>query len=509
MANGENNMTGAGSGSNASKIVGLVLLLSFVLFVCVVLWKLELSLTFAFLVPVAIFCVLIFVRAPKTYAIILFSLFYLFTGIGRYFPSVKIGIIFDGGLVLFIFLLFFATLFGKIVWKNSMNGASLLTLIWMIYCFFELFNPRVVSTSAWLVAVRWTAIYYFVVVFFTPLVINQTKDVKHFVYVWAVLTVFAVLWILKQKYIGLDKYESIWLADPIISNTHVLPFGIRYWSLFTDAANAAACLALSSAFFGILMFFTDNKKGKILFAFVAILSLWGSLFTGTRSHLVISFCALLVLILCARNKKLVFGSVIVIVALIAFFRGTNIGDSNRYIWRARSAFFFNQDASYLVRQKNHARIKAYMADKPFGIGLGLAEWKAKRFVSTSAMGEVNTDSWIYTLYVETGIVGVLLYVAIYLYFIIYGMWISLFKLKTKFVRGIAIASTGGIAGMLVASYGNEILAQFPNGIIVFVLIALIFVCPNLDKNCIGEYKVEDKGQDDIKCDSVDGTKGSY
>ena len=505
MANGVNNMTGAGSGSYASKIVGLVLLLSFVFFACVVLWKLELSLTFAFFLPVAILFVLIFVRAPKTYAIILFSLFYLFAGIGRYFPAVKLGIVFDVGLVAFTFILFFATLFGKIVWKNSMNVASLLTLIWLIYCFFELFNPRVVSTNAWLVAVRWAAIYYFIVVFFTPLVINQTKDVKHFVHVWATLTVFAVLWILKQKYIGLDKYESIWLADPIISNTHVLPYGIRYWSLFTDAANAAACLALSSAFFGILMFFTDSKKEKILFAFIAILSLWSSLFTGTRSHFVISFCALFVLIICARNKKLVFGSVITIVALIAFFRGTNIGDSNRYIWRARSAFFFNQDASYLVRQKNHAKIKAYMADKPFGIGLGLAEWKAKRFVGTSVMAEVNTDSWIYTLFVETGIVGVLLYVAIYLYFIIYGIWISLFKLKTKYVRGIAIASTGGIAGMLVSSYGNEILTQFPNGIIVFVLIALIFACPNLDKHSIEEGK----GPDEIKCDSDNGTKGSY
>jgi hypothetical protein len=502
MANGINNMAGASSSSYASKVAGLTLILLLVVFSCILLWKMELSLAFAFFIPVAVLLALLFIRAPKTYAIILFSLFYLLAGIGRYFPSIKVGIAFDGGLVIFTFILFFSTLFGKIDWKNSMNGASLLTLIWLIYCVFELFNPKVVSTNAWVVTIRWTAIYYFVVVFFTPLVIGQTRDVKHFVYVWALLTIFAVFWILKQKYIGLDKYESIWLADPIISNTHVLPFGIRYWSLFTDAANAAACLALSSAFFGILMFFTDSKKEKRYFAFIAILSLWGSLFTGTRSHLVIPFCALLVLIVCSKNKRLAFWSIVTIIALIAFFRGTNIGDSNRYIWRARSAFFFNQDASYIVRQKNHAKIKAYMADKPFGIGLGLAEWKAKRFVGTSVMAEVNTDSWIYTLFVETGIVGVLLYVAIYLYFIIYGMWISLFKLKTKFIRGIAIASTGGIAGMLASSYGNEILIQFPNGIIVFVLIALIFACPYLDKKRVQE----DNEQGDIKLDSGNGTE---
>lgn len=482
MANGVNNMAGSRQGSYASKVVGLALLLLLVAFVCIVLWKLELNLTLAFFVPAAVLFALLFSRAPKTYAIILFSLFYLFAGIGRYIPSIKVGIVFDAGLAIFTFLLFFGTLFGKVDWKNSMNGASLFTFIWLIYCFFELFNPRVVSTNAWVVTVRWTAIYYFVIVFFTPLVIDRTKDVKHFVYVWAFLTIFAVIWILKQKYVGLDKYESIWLADPIISNTHVLPFGIRYWSLFTDAANAAACLALSSSFFGILMFFADSKKEKRFFAFIAVLSLWGSLFTGTRSHLVIPFCALFVLIVCAKNKKLAFWSVVTVIALIAFFRGTNIGDSNRYIWRARSAFFFNEDASYLVRQKNHAKIKAYMTDKPFGIGLGLAEWKAKRFVGTSEMAEVNTDSWIYTLFVETGIVGVLLYVAIYVFFIAYGMWISVFTLKTKFIRGVAIASTGGIAGMLASSYGNEILTQFPNGIIVFVLIALIFACPYLDKN---------------------------
>jgi hypothetical protein len=214
MANGINNMAGASSSSYASKVAGLTLILLLVVFSCILLWKMELSLAFAFFIPVAVLLALLFIRAPKTYAIILFSLFYLLAGIGRYFPSIKVGIAFDGGLVIFTFILFFSTLFGKIDWKNSMNGASLLTLIWLIYCVFELFNPKVVSTNAWVVTIRWTAIYYFVVVFFTPLVIGQTRDVKHFVYVWALLTIFAVFWILKQKYIGLDKYESIWLADP-------------------------------------------------------------------------------------------------------------------------------------------------------------------------------------------------------------------------------------------------------------------------------------------------------
>lgn len=448
--------------------------------VAILLNKLGFNPLLSVFIPVAVAFAIIFLRSPKLYGILIFVSCFAMTALARY-VTFKMGIVFDLSLGIFVFLLLFNTVFSRIPWKNALNNASLFTFIWLVYCLLEYFNPRVTSQVAWLAAIRWEAIYYFLIIFFTPLLINRVKDIKVFLYVWSVLTLFSILWILKQKYLGLDWAETKWLMDPQEYSTHYLYFGIRYWSIFTDAANAAVSLALSSSFFGIVGFFMEKKRDKIYFLIVAVLSLWASMFTGTRSHMVIPFIALVVMLVCSKNWKVIGIGIAVMLAAFFFFRYTNVGNSNKYIQRARSAFFYMRDPSFLLRKKNHATIKAYMADKPFGVGLGLAEWKAKKYDPDSFISSVNTDSWLYSLFVETGIVGVMIYIAIFLYFIIYGMYVSLFKLKNKFLRGTAIACTGSLAAMLVASYGNEILAQFPNGIIVFIMIGIVFVSPKIDK----------------------------
>lgn len=459
---------------SAAMFVGLAVL------VAVLLNKLGYSPLLSVLIPISVALAIACLRSPKFYGVLIFVSCFAMTGLARY-VTFKMGIVFDLSLGIFIFLLLFNTVFSRIPWKNSFNNATLFTFIWLIYCILEYFNPRVTSQVAWLASVRWVAVYYFVIVFFTPLLINRIKDIRVFLYIWSVLTLIAIAWILKQKYIGLDWAETRWLMDPKEYNTHFLYFGIRYWSIFTDAANAAVSFALSSSFFGIVGFFMEKKRDKIYFLTVAVLSIWASLFTGTRSHLVIPFIALVIMLVCCKNWKLIGIGVVAMAVAFCFFRFTNIGSGNKYIYRARTAFFYFEDSSYLLRRENHATIKAYMADKPFGVGIGLAEWKAKRFAPDSFISSVNTDSWLYSLFVETGIVGVMIYVAIFLYFIIYGIYVSLFKLKNKFLRGTAIACTGCLAAILVAAYGNEILAQFPNGILIFIMIGIIFVSPKIDK----------------------------
>lgn len=467
--------------SGAYKLVVVFVLFALIFFGAFLFIKLGYSPLFAAaIIPSAILLGLFFSRAPKTCAACVFAFSFLGIGLGRYIPGFKMGIAFDGCILVFLFVIAFNTLFSKVEWKKGSNIGSFLSLIWLIYCFLELFNPHSVSSEAWLTAVRWEAFYFFVVIFFTPIIISNVRVLKKFCYLLSFLTILAIIWILKQKYIGLNAAEYRWLLDPVIRNTHILPFGIRYWSFFIDAANAAVTFGLCASFFGIVALFSRKGKERNYFFIISFLALWASLFTGTRSHLVIPFVSLIVLIICAKNSKFSLLAIFFLVCVFVFFRYTNIGNSNIYIWRARSAFHFEEDASYQLRVVNHAKIKQYMSDKPFGIGIGLAEWKGLKYNSNSKIASIMTDSWIYTLFVETGIVGVLLYLVVFLSMLAYGVWIVLFKLKTQYIRGVAIASIGGAAGVLLASYGNEVLAQFPNGIIVFIFLGIIFSCPDLD-----------------------------
>src|SRR5574344_71071 len=488
-----NNNTTSSYGSTPSvyKMVMVVGLLAVTAIVSIVLNKAGYDFELAVIVPLAVAAAILCLGAPKTFAAIILVAQYLFVGLGRYMQF-KVGIFFDGCLLVFLFVITFNTLFAKVEWKRGFNSATFFAFIWFLYCLFELFNLRTYSYNAWLVGVRWTSVYMLLIILFVPVLITDIKSLRAFIYIFSGLTLLAAVWIIRQKYIGLDQAELAWLSDPRIRNTHVLPFGIRYFGFYSDAANAAVSLALSGSFFIVTSLFIKKRKERNYFFFVGAVAFWVSLYTGTRSQMIVPLIALILMVLCSRNGKLMFWSALFLISIFVFFRYTEIGNGNVYIWRARAAFHYDSDASYISRVINHKKVAAYMKGKPFGVGIGMAETRALKYNAESEIAKINVDSWIYLLYVETGIVGLSLYLAMFAFFFIHGIRLALFKLRTKFIRGVVVASTGCVMGVLAASYGNEVLAQFPNGVIVFTLVAIVFVSPYLDKEYLGIENEENK-----------------
>ena len=138
------------------------------------------------------------------------------------------------------------------------------------------------------------------------------------------------------------------------------------------------------------------------------------------------------------------------------------------------------DASLVVRKQNKALLRTYMMDKPFGVGLGLSGVKAARYAPGAYPSTIPTDSWFVMIWVETGIVGLVLNIIILLYIIFYAVYQTLFKIKNNMLKGINIALLGGVSGIIVASYANEILGQIPNCVFVYSSMALFFVIPKID-----------------------------
>ena len=172
------------------------------------------------------------------------------------------------------------------------------------------------------------------------------------------------------------------------------------------------------------------------------------------------------------------GGVVILLALL-FFTMTNIGQGNSQIRRMRSAFHSQEDASYNLRKANQARIKTYMADKPFGVGVGMGGGKASGS-SDAFSSQIATDSWMVVLWMETGIIGLLLYIAIFIYLQLKGAYIVFFKIKNDQLRFILGSFLAGIFGIMVSSYSNEVISQFPNGIVIFVCYAFIFSAKDID-----------------------------
>ena len=179
----------------------------------------------------------------------------------------------------------------------------------------------------------------------------------------------------------------------------------------------------------------------------------------------------------AKNWKALLAGIFVSVSIFCFFYFTNIGNGNQYIYKMRSSFHPSEDASYLVRVENRQRMKELMEKKPLGYGIGLS--KAGNFDSKERM-PYPPDSWLISVWVETGIVGLILYLSIHSILFAWCSWILMFKVRNKSLRGLIAAWLCMNTGFFIATYVNDIM-QYPNQLPVYIGFALCFAAPHIDK----------------------------
>jgi O-antigen ligase len=130
---------------------------------------------------------------------------------------------------------------------------------------------------------------------------------------------------------------------------------------------------------------------------------------------------------------------------------------------------------------NQERLRVYMADKHFGVGIGMSRGRAETYQPDAFVSKIPSDSWYVLIWVETGIVGLILHLLILLSVPAYGAYLILFKLRDPTVRGIVSAMVCGISGLYVSSYTIEIIGQFPTGFILYTCMAVVYMSPRLDK----------------------------
>lgn len=98
------------------------------------------------------------------------------------------------------------------------------------------------------------------------------------------------------------------------------------------------------------------------------------------------------------------------------------------------------------------------------------------------------DSWLVSVWVETGIVGLILYLGIHGILFAWCSWILMFKVRNKGLRGLVAAWLCMDAGYFIAAYVNDVM-QYPNPLTVYIGFALCFAAPHIDKH-LSEEKEE-------------------
>lgn len=432
-------------------------------------------------------------KSPLFCFLVFFTTNYFIMTFFRYSGMTGLSFIIDILIVLtLIVAMIHSALFHDIPWKRVLNPVTFGTVLWMIYTFLEVLNPNA-KTVAW-IASRQLIYGCLAVVIMTCVVFTRKKYIYITLGLLSFFTLIAAIKAIMQKHVGFDPVETKWLFEEGGALTHIIWSGIRYFSIFTDASNFGSNMGFATLIYGILPFYTKSPLTKGFYIFVAMLSCYGMFISGTRGAIVVPLAGLAYFCLLGKNFRALSASFVLFVALFAFFAFTTLGESNSYIRRMRTAFNPTEDASFNVRQENQVLIGAYMKGKPFGEGLGLGGVEAQRF-GESYISTIPVDSWYIKLWVETGWVGLVLYLAVVLCAILWGSYNIMFRIKDPALRGTMAALASGCFGLLISAYGNSFFGQFPTHFIVFTSLGLMAIAPHIDKE---DTNIENTTQEIIK-----------
>jgi O-antigen ligase len=201
--------------------------------------------------------------------------------------------------------------------------------------------------------------------------------------------------------------------------------------------------------------------------------------SGTRGTISVpALGGILFLILRKNTQVLLLGGIFMALVYV-FFAHTSIGQGNADIRRMRTAFDPN-DASFQIRLANQRKLSSYLASRPFGGGLGATGNWGQRFAPHSFLANTATDSWYVMIWADTGVVGLVYYLFMIFFVLFTGVYNVMLRIKNVDLKVQITALTCGMAGIMIASYGNGVFGQMPTGILMYVTMTFIFISPKID-----------------------------
>jgi len=405
------------------------------------------------------------------------ALSFVLIGIGRYVKDLQVGLGMDAILILTYLALFMKRFNERIDWSPANKDITFLSILWFGYSLFELVNPEARSIAAWFSG-RGVSLYMFLLVPLTLIFFNTNRKLDFFLYVWGAFSILASIKGVLQLQFGLDSAEQVWMNEGNYK-THILFGKLRVFSFLSDAGQFGGTQAYAAVVFTIYSMSQKAKWKKYFFITVAVLAFYGMIISGTRGAISVPLAGFLLFFVLRKNIKVLGIGVALLAIVFIFFRFTTIGQGNDQVRRMRTAFDPN-DASLQVRLDNQKILKRYLTSRPFGGGIGHGGVKAQRYLPNAFLSQVATDSWYVLVWVEQGIVGLLIHLFILFYCVGKASYKILFKIRDPLLKLKISALTAGMAGVMVASYGNAVLGGMPTGMLIYVSMAVMLNSEMLD-----------------------------
>ena len=371
--------------------------------------------------------------------------------------------------------------------ERTLNIMLASLLVWCAYCTLEILNDTCnigLDIGSWYTSARMMAFQLLYAFLVFSIYITSSKLLIKYLFLWGGLALFAVFWVWKQQNIGFTDAENQWIQTRG-RLTHILQGGslIRYFSIYSDAANYGVGIASTGVAFLIFGITNKIKKYKYYFLFTGIACIWGMFPSGTRTATFCLAAGLLTYIFLSKSAKIAapfsifFGLAFFILAF------TNIGNGNQQIRRMRSAFDPN-DASANVRTINQAAMKRYMQEAPWGIGMHAGGGNVPANNKYAFMSTVPPDSEYVFIWIHTGRIGITVFLITTIIMLFGACWIVLFRINSPSLRGIGAGLCCAFVSQQLGGYGNQVLMQFPNCLVFYGGLSIVYILPFLEKEWV-------------------------
>ena len=418
-----------------------------------------------------------------------FNYFVQFLGRYRYLPQGIPMSLYNEAFMLLLIMMAIVDSSSDPKFHKCVNLMLFSVFLWCGFGILEVFNNTCglgYDVGAWFAGYRLLCfqLIYIVVVF--SIYIDTPEKLKKYLKIWALLSLFSAFWTFKQKVFGFTQIENTWLMTA--GRTHIIYGGTlyRYFSTFSDAANYGCNAAAAAVTFIVVGITSRINKDRLFFLLTGLAVTWGMFQSGTRTAIFCLAVGIAVFIVLSKSVKIAVPSAIVL-ALAAFFLiGTNIGDGNQQIRRMRSAFN-KKDASSNARSINQEAMSKYLRDAPWGIGIGTGMDNVPSNNKFRKLSELPPDSEYVFIWIRTGVIGITVFLISMAIMFLGACWTVFFKIKTRSLMGVGAGICGSFAAIQLGGYGNQVLYQYPNGLIFFGSLAVVYILPSLESAWI-EYE---------------------
>ena len=374
--------------------------------------------------------------------------------------------------------------------ERTANMMLYALFIWCGFCTLQVLNDTCnigLDLGAWYTGARLMAFQIMYAFLVYSIYISKPDILIKYLLLWGVLALFASFWVWKQKNIGFTNAENAWIQGRGRS-THILQGGslIRYFSIYSDAANFGIGIASTAVAFIIFGITSKIIKYKLFFLITGFACAWAMFPSGTRTAIACLMAGFITYIFLSKSVRIAIPFSIFFAFFVFILVFTKIGDGNAQIHRMRTAFD-PKDASANARSINQETMKKYLKEAPWGIGIAQGYGSVPANNKYTLMSTIPADSEYVYIWIRTGIIGITTFLICTAIMLLGACWIVLFRLRSPSLRGIGAGMCCAFVSFQLGGYGNQILMQFPNCLVFYGGLTIVYVLPFIENEWI-EYE---------------------